>query len=247
MDHDSPPSEAASGPTSPLGRWASVPQGEEGATILAVLPWLGVPVLVSAALAKAGHPLPGDVLPVAAFLPLAAGAYVAALRVPARWRAPAMAAPGWALVAALLAYVGTAPGPGTVRTLLVAVAVTLACTAALLLVGRATRAAAPLASAAAVAMVFSQGLDGWLTYLAVANPFGWLAEPVAERVLVSRIILEHAAALYPALKLALAAGLALGLGRNRLPEPSLFVGLVLVVCYVGLSPAMYSAANLLAP
>src|SRR5688500_9575183 len=57
MQQDSPPN----------GAWARVPAGEEGATILAVLPWLGVPVLVSAALAKAGHPMPGEVLPVAAF------------------------------------------------------------------------------------------------------------------------------------------------------------------------------------
>lgn len=241
MEHDAP----VHGATSRLQRWVRVRQGDEAATILAVLPWLGVPVLASAALAKAGHGLPGDVLPVAAFLPLAVGVYVVALRVPNHWRALAVASPGWALVAILLAYVGTDPGAGATRTLLAAIAATLACTAAILLAGRASPATAPLATAAAVAMVFSQGLDGWLTYLAVGNPFSWLAVPVAERVLVSRIILEHAPALFPALKLGLAVGLALGFGRKRLPQPSLFVGVVLVVCYVGLSPAMYSAANLL--
>lgn len=242
MEHDS----SEHPPTSRLSRLGHVHQGEEGATILAVLPWLGVPVLLSASLAKAGHRLPGEILPVVAFLPLVIGASVAALRVPARWRVAAVASPGWALVASLLAYVGTDPPVGSVRTLGVALAATLACTAAILLVGRARRIA-PLATAAAAAMVFSQGLDGWQTYLAVANPFGWLAEPVAERVLVSRIILEHAPALYPVLKLGLAAGLALGFGRSAFPQPALFVGLVLAVCYVGLSPAMFSAANLLAP
>ena len=247
MDHDSPPSDTATRTTSRLSHWVRVPEEEEGATILAVLPWLGVPVLVSAALAKSGHPIPGEVLPVAAFLPLAVGAYVVALRVCARWRALALSLPGWAVAAILLAYVGTDPGAGATRTFLVAVAATAACTVALLLGGRTSPAMAPLATAAAAAMVFSQGLDGWLTYLAVANPFGWLPDPVAERVLVSRLILDHAAVLYPVLKLGLAVGLALGFGRHRLAQPSLFVALVLVVCYVGLSPALYSAANLLAP
>lgn len=243
MDPD-PPRE---GMTPRLSRWAGVRQGEEGQTILAVLPWLGVPVLVSAALAQAGRPLQGEVLPVVAFLPLAVAAYVAALRVPARWRVPAIALPGWAAVAVLLAYAGSDAGPGSLRTLLVASAATLACAAVAAVAGRSARALAPLATAAALAMVLSQGLDGWLTYLAVANPFGWLADPVAERVLVSRFILDRAPALYPALKLGLAVALALGFRRERVPEPSLFVWLVLVVCYVGLSPAMYSAANLLAP
>lgn len=233
--------------TPPLGRWMRVPPGEEDPTILAVLPWLGVPVLVSAALAQAGRPLPGEVLPVVAFLPLAVAAYFVALRIPAQWRIAALASPGWALVAFLLAYVGSDPGPGATRTLLVAAAATLACVAASVLLGRSARAMAPLASGAAAAMVLGQGLDGWLTYLAVANPFGWLADPVAERVLVSRILLELAPALYPLLKVGLAVAIALGFGRGRVPGPSLFVGLVLVVCYVGLSPAMYSAANLLAP
>jgi hypothetical protein len=241
------PDPSRDGTTSRWDRWAAVRQGEDGPTILAVLPWLGVPVLVSAALAQAGHPLPGEVLPVVAFFPLAVAAYVAALRVPARWRVRALALPGWIAVAILLAYAASDAGPGTRRTLLVAATATLACAAPTMLAGRWSRALAPLATAAAVAMVVSQGLDGWLTYLAVADPFGWLAQPVAERIMVSRFILERAPALYPALKVGLAVGLALGFRRDRLAHPTMFVGLVLVVCYVGLSPAMFSAANLLAP
>jgi hypothetical protein len=243
MEADSPNDRAPA----VLNERAGVRPGEEGPTILAVLPWLGLPVLVSAALAKAGHGLPGEVLPVVAFLPLALAAYLAALRIPARWRVAALAAPGWTLVTLLLVYVGSDARPGAIRTLLVAVAATLACVAAGVLLGRSSRKAAPLATAAAAAMVLGQGLDGWLTYLAVANPFGWLAQPVAERVLVSRILLDLAPALYPLLKVGLAVVLALGFRRERFPQPSLFVGLALLVCYAGLSPAMYSAANLLGP
>lgn len=228
-----------------MQRWQPQP-GEEGATILAVLPWLGVPVLASAALARAGHGLPGEVLPVVAFLPLVALAYGAALRTPAARRGAAVGLPGAATLLALLAYVGRDPGPGAAATFAAAAAATAACLALLWAAGRALPRAAALASAAGLAMAFSQGLDGWLTYLAVDDPFGWLPRPSTERVAVSRFLLEAAPALYPALKLALAAAVTLGFARHA-QAPAARVLLALVVCYAGLSPAMYSAANLLAP
>lgn len=227
-------------PAEGLGRRGS----EHDATIAAVLPWLGVPVLVSAALARSGHGLPGEILPVVAFLPLLALVLLVAVRLPAPRRAWALALPGWGLVAGLLAYIGSSPGPGAVRTFAVALAATLAGTALAWFAGRRKDGLAALASTAGLAMVFAQGLDGWLTYLAVANPFGWLDHPVAEQVFVSRLLLEVAAPAYPALKVGLAVAVAMAFRAGRM-GPTTFVGLVLLVCYLGLSPAMFSAANLL--
>lgn len=225
-------------------RWQPKP-GEEGRTVLAVLPWLGIPVLLAAAFAEVGRPLPGEVLPVVAFLPLAVLAAAAALRIPVGRRLPAVGLPGAVLLAALLAFLARDPGPGALATLTTALAATAACVALLWAVGRRLAGAAPLATLAAAAMAFSQGLDGWLTYLAVENPLGWLPQPPTERVPLSRLLLELAPGAYPLLKLGLAVGVTLGVARQSLP-PASFLLLVLVVCYAGLSPAMYSAANLLA-
>lgn len=211
--------------------------------VLALLPWLGVPVLVSAALAAAGHALPGEVLPVVAFLPLVAVVAVVALLLPAGWRVWGLAVPGALLCAALLAFVADNPGPGAARTVWTALAVTAVCTAWAGALGKARAGLAGLATAAGAAMVFSQGLDGWLTYLAVGNPFGWLPVPVEERVPVSRLILEVAPLAYPVLKLALGAVVAVVVARR--PAHPWSVPFALVVCYAGLSPAMFSAANLL--
>lgn len=227
-----------------LRRWQPQP-GEEGRTVLAVLPWLGVPVLVSAALADLGRPLPGEVLPVVAFLPLVALAFAAAVRVAAQRRAILVGLPGAAVVVGLLAFLARDPGPGSVATFAVAVGATATSCAMLWAAGRRIGRVAALASLCGAAMAFSQGLDGWLTYLAVDDPLGWLPQPATERVLVSRLLLEAAPALYPALKLALAVAVTVGLSRSPLAPTSLVL-LVLVVCYAGLSPAMYSAANLFA-
>ena len=217
--------------------------GDGGRLVLAVLPWLGVPVLVSAALAEAGHPLPGEVLPVVAFLPLTLIAYLAAVRLPGPGGSAAVGLAGWVALAGLLAFVAREPGAGAARTFWAALAAAVVCTGAAAALGWMVPRAGALATAAGGAMVFSQGLDGWLTYLAVDNPFGWLPSPVMERVWVSRQLLEWAPALYPVLKVGLAATLAFALLRNPGRAPA-NVLLALCICYVGLSPAMFSAANL---
>jgi uncharacterized membrane protein len=217
-------------------------EGEEGPTVAAVLPWLGVPVLVSAALSRIGRPLPGEVLPVVAFLPAVALAFAAAMWLPVRLRVALVGLPGLALLAALLAFLGQGSGPGAARTFWAAAAAAALCALAFWLVARALR---PGLAVAGTAMVLAQGLDGLLTYLAVANPFEWLPEASTERVVVSRLLLDKVPLAYPALKLALPSALALGLDRWPM-SPHLRVWVVLVVCYAGLSPAMFSAAHLLA-
>lgn len=212
--------------------------------MLAVLPWLGVPVLAGATLADLGQPLPGEVLPVVAFLPLVPLAYATALRLPAARRAAGAGLSGAAALLGLLAFIARAPGPGSLATFGVALGATAACVLLLWWAGRRVQSLAPLAGLAGVAMAASQGLDGWQTYFAVHDPFGWLAQPTTERVALSRFLLEAAPTLYPFLKLALAAAVTLGLFRRPQP-PTTFVLMTLVVCYAGLSPAMYSAANLL--
>lgn len=231
--------------TGRLARLVCPKDGAEGSVVVAVLPWLGVPVLLSAALAETGNPLPGEFLPVLAFLPLVGFAYVAAVVAPVRWRAATIGLPGWLAVIGLLAYVGLDSGQGVQRTLLVSFAAAALCAGTTAGFGRAMRRAAPLATAAGTAMVFSQGLDGWLTYLAVANPYGWLPQAVTERVLVSRLILDAVPVLYPLLKLGIAVIASLALGRQSV-RAGTFVPAALVVCYLGMSPAMFSAANLLA-
>ena len=217
--------------------------GQESATILAVLPWLGVPVLISAALARAGRPIPGEVLPVIAFLPVVAWAYMVAVRIPARLAV--LGSLGLAVLSGLLWFLGQGAGAGALLTFAVAASATVACTLIVYAWLRALPAPRALAAASGVAMVSSQGLDGFLTYLAVDNPFGWLPEASTERVLVSRLVLEAAAPLYPVLKVAIAVVMTWALGRQPL-QPAQSVPLVLLVCYTGLSPAMFSAAHMFA-
>jgi hypothetical protein len=243
--HGKPESE--SDPAGRASSWTSrwLPRnGEESATILAVLPWLGAPVLISAALASAGRPIPGEVLPVIAFLPVVALAYMAAVRIPAR--RVALGFTGLAVLLALLAFLGQEAGAGAGLTFSVAASATMACTLAFYVVARALPSVPALLAASGAAMVFSQGLDGFLTYLAVDNPFGWLPEASTERVLVSRLVLEAAPPLYPLLKISIAVAVVWGLGRQS-TRGDYFVPLVLVVCYAGLSPAMFSAAHMFAP
>lgn len=218
--------------------------GQESATILAVLPWLGVPVLISAALARAGRPIPGEVLPVIAFLPVVALAYMVAVRSPARL-AVLVGSLGLAVLSGLLWFLGQDADAGALLTFSVATSATVACTLIVYAWLRALPAARALAAASGVAMVSSQGLDGFQTYLAVDNPFGWLPEASTERVLVSRLVLEAAAPLYPVLKVAIAVVMTWALGRQPL-QPAQSVPLVLLVCYTGLSPAMFSAAHMFA-
>lgn len=223
-------------------RWAVRPTRLD-ATLWALLPWLGIPYLVSAELARAGHALPGQVLPVVAFLPIIGLAYLAAVATPTTRRVELVGGIGVVALTVLVArLVLQSDHEAGKLSLAVAAALTLLGLAACFAVGRTWRPwlAAPLT----LAVVVSQTLDGWLTYLAVGNPFGWLDEPVREQVHVSAFILEHAPPLFPILKAALALAVAAGLRRAQ--SPGLRFGLALAVCYVGLQPALFSAANLLA-
>jgi hypothetical protein len=234
---------AGTGPH-PASRW--LPRhGEEGATILALLPWLGVPVMVSAALARAGRPIPGEVLPVVAFLPVVALVYVLAVRSPAR-NVVLVGSSGLVFMLGLLGFLGKDARAGAILTFSVATLATAACALLAYAVVRESSSAPAWLATSGGAMVFSQGLDGVLTYLSVDNPFGWLAEASTERMLVSRVVLEAAAPAYPVLKIAIAGVATWALARQPL-RPTHVVPLVLLVCYTGFSPAMFSAAHLFAP
>jgi uncharacterized membrane protein len=241
---DAPPS-FASNLQSRLASFLQSKNGQETSIVLAGLPWLGVPVLVSAVLAHLGRPLPGEILPVIAFLPIPIIAYAAAFHAPRDTRTYAIGLPGWIVVAALVMFLWNDPAPEIAATWWTALACAFASTLIAAGVGRLERRAAPLATGLAMAMVFSQSLDGWLTYFAVGNPIGWLPTPVTERVLVSRAILEAVPELFPLIKVALGVIVSLALARPGLRN-SVSIPISIMVCYVGFSPAMFSLANLLA-
>lgn len=213
------------------------------ATLWALLPWLGIPYLLSAELARAGHALDGRVLPVVAFLPLIGIAYLAALAAPKRLRISIVGGAGAVSLGVLLTRLVLQSDHDAGKLVLaVAAAATLAVVAATFAAGRLWKPwlAAPLT----LALLLCQSLDGWQTYLAVGNPFGWLEEPVREQVHVSAFILEHAPIFYPVLKVGLALAVAAALRKTQ--APGLRFSLALAVSYVGLQPALFSAANLLA-
>lgn len=106
-----------------------------------------------------------------------------------------------------------------------------------------------LAGGAALAVTTSQLLDGVVTYFAVVDPFGILAREMHEQVALSRFLLEATGIGYPIVKWILALALALMLegawtkSNESLPRRT---GTYLALIFVGLGPALYSTANLLA-
>ncbi|HET6398183.1 MAG TPA: hypothetical protein VFH47_01350, partial [Candidatus Thermoplasmatota archaeon] len=238
----------------PRPRW--LPQEEDVVpTLLAVTPWLGLPYLVSANLAASGHKLPGRILPVVAFLPLVALAYLAAMRLPLRTRAWLVGGAGallTVLALARLGHLGDRPyGPTIV---LAAAGLTALAVAAAYAAGSRW---GWMRSGLTLALLASQCLDGFVTYLSVVDPFGWLPYPHHEQVHVSRWLLEHAPPLFPALKAGLALFAAYALLRGRLhgdeaagprPLPAAYLLLLAaVVAYAGLQPALFSSAHVLHP
>ncbi len=106
-----------------------------------------------------------------------------------------------------------------------------------------------LAGGAALAVAASQLLDGVVTYLAVVDPFDMLAREMHEQIALSAFLLETTGVGYPIVKWALALGLALVLERAWAKSPESLprrTGTYLGLIFVGLGPALYSTASLLA-
>lgn len=105
-----------------------------------------------------------------------------------------------------------------------------------------------VAGGAALAVTASQLLDGVVTYLAVIDPFHLLAEPMTEQVALSAWLLETTGIGYPIAKWALAIAIAFILERDwrgsTEPTPRR-TGIYLALIFLGLGPALYSAASLL--
>ncbi len=105
-----------------------------------------------------------------------------------------------------------------------------------------------LAGGAALAATASQLLDGIVTYLAVKDPLGLLAEEMHEQVALSAWLLEHTGIGYTIAKwiLALGVGFLLERGWSKTAEPvQQRTGTYLALIFIGLGPALYSTASLL--
>ncbi|MFA5943543.1 MAG: DUF63 family protein [Candidatus Thermoplasmatota archaeon] len=106
-----------------------------------------------------------------------------------------------------------------------------------------------LAGGAALAVAASQLLDGFVTYLAVVDPFDILAREMHEQMALSAFLLETTGIGYPIIKWILALGLALLLERAWVKSPESLqrrTGTYLGLIFVGLGPALFSTASLLA-
>jgi uncharacterized membrane protein len=105
-----------------------------------------------------------------------------------------------------------------------------------------------LAGGAALAVAASQLLDGFVTYLAVVDPFNLMARELSEQMVVSAWLLENTGLGYPLVKWGLALALAYILERSwdKSADSTKRTGTYLVLLAVGLGPALYSMANLLA-
>lgn len=105
-----------------------------------------------------------------------------------------------------------------------------------------------VAGGAALAVTASQLLDGFVTYLAVIDPFHLLDKPMTEQVALSAWLLDVTGIGYPIAKwmLALAIAYLLERGWTTTDEPTpKRTGIYLALIFVGLGPALYSTASLL--
>lgn len=157
---------------------------------------------------------------------------------------------GWSLASAILVghLARASPVAGGARAILVLTAVIVA---AVLLVqwALARRATRPvvraLASPAALTLAGAQLLDGVVSYLAVADPFGLLTNNLSEGVAVSALLISWGGPLFPVVKWALAAGVILALARDGEKEKGLGpvdrAAILLLVAFLGLGPGLFSA------
>lgn len=228
----------------------------------ALAPWLAVAMLLRMHLVATGEPLP---IWMATTWTLEAIALAAAVAVTlayghlldeyattraALWTTGIL---GVSLSAVLILLHVTMPEPvqaGALAIFLLAVAgVGLALTAQRFALGRMRRQEIRvLAGGAALATTASQLLDGFVTYLAVVDPFGLLAEDMHEQVALSAWLLDHTGIGYPVAKwtLALCVGFLLERGWSKSAEPiRQRTGTYLALIFIGLGPALYSTASLL--
>lgn len=227
-----------------------------GAQVVALAPWLGVPVVAARLAHRLGSDVPAWATWTLAPHALLVAAALAALALlhrarPSASRAHAIAVglAGAGLVAALLAAFVLARPPSAGPALLFAATVGLV--AAALAVQRLLAplhpATAALGSASALAVAAAQLLDGIVTYLSVVDPLGVLASPLREQVVLSALLLETTGVGYPLVKWALAVALVLVAHRGQAARspPAARAGYELLVILLGLGPGLFSATQLL--
>lgn len=225
-----------------------------------VAPWLATPMLLRMHLASAGSAMPSWV---ASTWTLEALAVVAAVAItlayghllePYATTRAALATTGvlgGALGVVLVLLHITMPQPVAPDALAVFGLTVLAVAAALAvqwLVLRRRGRWAVLAGGAALAATASQLLDGFVTYLAVVDPFDLLARDMHEQVALSAWLLEYTGIGYPIVKWLLALGIAWALEqgwRNAAQPAAQRTGAYFAVILLGLGPGLYSTANLL--
>lgn len=104
------------------------------------------------------------------------------------------------------------------------------------------------ASAPALALAATQLLDGAVSYLAVGNPFGFLATPATEQMPISAFLIQWTGPGYVLVKWVLALVLVAVLDRqdtrSRIDDPIQRAMIYLIIAYVGMGPAVYSTIRL---
>lgn len=228
----------------------------------ALAPWLAVAMLLRMHLAAAGEPMPAwmattwslEALAIVAAVTVAL-AYGHLLDEYATTRAALWATGilGVSLSAVLVLLHVTMPEPvktGALSVFLLAITSVAVAVATQHFALRRVRRQdiRVLAGGAALAATASQLLDGFVTYLAVVDPFGLLTEDMHEQVALSAWLLEHTAIGYPVAKwaLALGVGFLLERGWSKTAEPvRQRTGTYLALIFIGLGPALYSTASLL--
>lgn len=105
-----------------------------------------------------------------------------------------------------------------------------------------------LACAPALGLAAAQLLDGTVSYLAVANPLGLLAQPSHEQIWLSAFLIQWTGPGYILAKWGLAIVLVRVLDgpsiRSRVTDPVHRLGLYLLMAYISMGPAIYSTAGL---
>lgn len=245
-----------------LVRWAALRREAVPWSLLAVssVPYVGLAHLVRRLFQELGLPLPLPLGHTILFevlwllVPLLTLAKAARLG-PSPGRRPLMLAGvvGAALASALLlatAWAAPRPSPGAWGVLALTIALVGLALAIQALAGhRLGPVGQRLAAPTALALSFSQLLDGVVTYLAVVDPLGWAGGGFREQVALSAFVLEHTGPGYPLLKwvLAMVLGFVTDFGRHAAgaADGARAYGLFLVLVYVGLQPGLFSAGQLL--
>lgn len=227
----------------------------DDAVIASLLPAMAIPSLARFLAAGQSVELPsglGHTLAFSALL-VAAVTGAAALAGPRRWVVQAFGFGGLAGAVALLlliALLHPSPPVGAWPTLGLTLATVAAAVTAQSVAARAARGAGwkCLACAPALGLAAAQLLDGTVSYLAVANPLGLLAQASHEQVWLSALLIEWTGPGYVLVKWGLAIVLVRVLDgpgiRTRVSDPVHRLGLYLLMAYISMGPAIYSTVGL---